>query len=265
MAMTISLTECVFQDRPLHEIQHEHMEVSVEIESTVEISPGIMEAYNRRKNEIKKLQANILKRDREKAKLDSDIRKVEELWLPALDVIRDSVNNNFTRAFSKLGCAGEVHISRNDDYEKWGMDILVKFRDTEQLQLLTAQRQSGGERSLSTILYLMSLLELSRSPFSLVDEINQVSSGPAWRCVQLADVPSSQIQGMDQRAERAVHDQMVDVTCREGAGQYFLITPKLLPHLKYHDLMRVLIINNGEWLPETFSCEWSQSFDRERA
>lgn len=172
------------RNRPLHELQHEQMEISVEIESIVEVSPGIMEAYNRRKKEIKRLQINIAKLEKEKEKVDGEIKKYEELWLPALGAIRESVNNNFTRAFNKLGCAGEVHISRNDDYEKWGMDILVKFRDTEQLQLLTAQRQSGGERSLSTILYLMSLLEMSRSPFSLVDEINQVS-------LNLEDAPRS--------------------------------------------------------------------------
>jgi structural maintenance of chromosomes protein 5 len=58
--------------------------------------------------------------------------------------------------------------------------------------------RASQERSLSTILYLMSLTELGASPFSLVDEINQ---------------------GMDQRAERLVHDQMVHTTCRENASQ----------------------------------------------
>lgn len=33
----------------------------------------------------------------------------------------------------------------------------VKFRDEEDLQVLTATRQSGGERSVSTILYLISI------------------------------------------------------------------------------------------------------------
>ena len=33
----------------------------------------------------------------------------------------------------------------------------VKFRDSEQMQLLTASRQSGGERSVSTMLYLIAL------------------------------------------------------------------------------------------------------------
>ena len=32
------------------------------------------------------------------------------------------------------------------DYEKWKIDIMVKFRNEEKLQLLTAQRQSGGVR-----------------------------------------------------------------------------------------------------------------------
>lgn len=55
---------------------------------------------------------------------------------------------------------------------------------------------------------------------------------------------------MDQRAERAVHNSMVEVTCKPDSGQYFLITPKLLPDLLYHERMKVLCVNNGDWLPE---------------
>ena len=54
---------------------------------------------------------------------------------------------------------------------------------------------------------------------------------------------------MDARAERAVHNSLVEVTCKADSGQYFLITPKLLPDLMYHERMKVLCVNNGEWLP----------------
>jgi len=37
-----------------------------------------------------------------------------------------------------IGCAGEIRINEHEDYEKWAIDILVKFRDSEKLQLLTA-------------------------------------------------------------------------------------------------------------------------------
>lgn len=55
---------------------------------------------------------------------------------------------------------------------------------------------------------------------------------------------------MNQRAERMVHNSMVEVTCKPDSAQYFLITPKLLPDLQYHERMKVLCVNNGEWLPE---------------
>ena len=55
---------------------------------------------------------------------------------------------------------------------------------------------------------------------------------------------------MDQRAERNVHNSMVEVTCKPDSAQYFLITPKLLPDLEYHERMKVLCVNNGEWLPD---------------
>ena len=105
----------------------------------------------------------------------------------------------------------------------------------------------------------MSLQTLTRSPFRVVDEINQ---------------------GMDPRNERLVHKRMVGIACgvleqpaqsqslhdnhlyddeddeSEGQGsaggggsQYFLITPKLLHNLTYERGMRVLCIASGEYMP----------------
>ena len=50
----------------------------------------------------------------------------------------------------------------------------MKFHNSTELHELTAHHQSGGERSVSTMLYLMALQELNRCPFRVVDEINQV-------------------------------------------------------------------------------------------
>jgi hypothetical protein len=55
---------------------------------------------------------------------------------------------------------------------------------------------------------------------------------------------------MDIKYERAVHNELIQVTCAEDSGQYFLITPKLLPNLTYHKNVTVLVINNGDGLPE---------------
>jgi chromosome segregation ATPase len=159
--------------------------------------------------------------------------QIHESWKTELDQVVAVISDSFSTCFGRIGCAGEVRIREvAEDYSKWGIEIWVKFRDAEALQILNAHRQSGGERSVSTMLYLIALQTLSKSPFRVVDEINQ---------------------GMDPRNERLVHKLIVQAAC-EGHGsiktsQYFLITPKLLPDLEYHEKMRVLCVFNGVWQP----------------
>ncbi|KAH7912946.1 hypothetical protein BJ138DRAFT_1147123 [Hygrophoropsis aurantiaca] len=215
--------------RSVNELQAELEVQCANLEMIMQTNPGVVEQYERRKTEIETLTKTLEAREKTEQKLERDIKNAKDNWQPALESLVASIGKKFSAAFDRIGCAGEIRVSPHDDFDKWAIDILVKFRDNERLQLLTGQRQSGGERSLTTILYLMSLTEEARTPFSLVDEINQ---------------------GMDMRAERAVHNSMVEVTCKDDSSQYFLITPKLLADLNYHERMKILCVNNGEWLPE---------------
>ena len=64
----------------------------------------------------------------------------------------------------------------------------VRFKEEQELRSLDKHTQSGGEKSVSTMLYLVSLQELTDFPFRVVDEINQ---------------------GMDARNERKMFEQIV--------------------------------------------------------
>lgn len=72
-------------------------------------------------------------------------------------------------------------------YGQYGVRIKVKFRDGEVLRELTPYHQSGGERSVATVLYMMSLQELAKCPFRCVDEINQVITRRGCLHTYLAD------------------------------------------------------------------------------
>ncbi|KAL6307041.1 P-loop containing nucleoside triphosphate hydrolase protein [Sparassis latifolia] len=215
--------------RSAEDVQADLDAKKAQLDMNLHTNAGVVEQFRKREQEIKVLTETIEDKEKKMERVDRTIKTARDHWQPALDELVASIGTRFSAAFDRLGCAGEVRISEHEDYDKWAIEIFVKFRDSEKLQLLTGERQSGGERSLTTILYLMSLTEEARAPFSLVDEINQ---------------------GMDQRAERAVHNSLVEVTCKAESGQYFLITPKLLPDLNYAERMKVLCVNNGEWLPE---------------
>ena len=47
--------------------------------------------------------------------------------------------------------------------------------------MLNEQRQSGGERSVSTMMYLVALTGVTITPFRVVDEINQGMVSAPWR------------------------------------------------------------------------------------
>ncbi|KAK9235857.1 P-loop containing nucleoside triphosphate hydrolase protein [Lipomyces kononenkoae] len=188
----------------------------------------VIEQYEKRQSEVERLQQKVDTSHDQIRDLQAQITQIRSEWEPELDNLVSKISAEFSEAFQSIGCAGVVSVGKDEDYENWSIQIKVKFREHEQLQLLTHQRQSGGERSVSTIFYLMSLQCVTKAPFRIVDEINQ---------------------GMDPRNERMVHGRMVDVACQENASQYFLVTPKLLPDLKYHKKMVVHCIYSGTFLP----------------
>jgi chromosome segregation ATPase len=167
-----------------------------------------MEMYEKRAKDIQDIEERMITRQTDMDLKTGEITHYRQIWEPRLQMLINRVSAAFGNAFASIGCAGEVLLSKSgdadnptptDDFEKWAIHVKVKFRDVEELQLLTGQRQSGGERSVSTIFYLMALQDMAQAPFRVVDEINQ---------------------GMDPRNERLVHERMVDAACRPDTSQY---------------------------------------------
>lgn len=84
------------------------------------------------------------------------------------------INKSFSKNFKRIRCVGEVVLQEadNNDFKEYQIQIRVKFRDNEELTVLDRNRQSGGERAVSTILYLIAIQSVTDTPFRLVDEIN---------------------------------------------------------------------------------------------
>jgi structural maintenance of chromosomes protein 5 len=95
-------------------------------------------------------------------------------WLPELKEKVASISEKFSQNFARIGGVGEVGLlEAGEDYHQYAVQIRVKFRDEGGLEVLSASRHSGGEKSVSTIMYLLSLQKITRTPFRVVDEINQ--------------------------------------------------------------------------------------------
>ncbi|KAG0285400.1 Structural maintenance of chromosomes protein 5, partial [Dissophora globulifera] len=110
------------------------------------------------------------------AKIEAEIATVRGPWYARISEVVDTISAEFSKSFAKIGCVGEVKLGEHEDYDKWCIEILVKSpiklmmenglfyhlhvcfpSDTEKLRKPTGQRRSGGECSVSTIVYLTSL------------------------------------------------------------------------------------------------------------
>ncbi|XP_055206746.2 structural maintenance of chromosomes protein 5 isoform X6 [Gorilla gorilla gorilla] len=228
----LRLTE-VFQDLPntLDEIDALLTEERSRASCFTGLNPTIVQEYTKREEEIEQLTEELKGKKVELDQYRENISQVKERWLNPLKELVEKINEKFSNFFSSMQCAGEVdlHTENEEDYDKYGIRIRVKFRSSTQLHELTPHHQSGGERSVSTMLYLMALQELNRCPFRVVDEINQ---------------------GMDPINERRVFEMVVNTACKENTSQYFFITPKLLQNLPYSEKMTVLFVYNGPHMLE---------------
>ncbi|KAF3047971.1 Structural maintenance of chromosomes protein 5 [Didymella heteroderae] len=200
---------------------------------------SVVKTYENREVQIAKTKESL---EKHVAALEEAQAKIMEIRGPferELDELIGKISAAFAHNFAQIGCAGEVTVYKDeDDFNAWSIQISVRFREGESMSVLNANRQSGGERAVSTVFYLMALQDLAQAPFRVVDEINQ---------------------GMDPRNERIVHERMVDIACQERTSQYFLITPKLLTGLKFHPKMKVHVINSGEHVPKSTTSrdEWN--------
>lgn len=233
--------------------------------NSIDDNPDVIRQYDKLKREIGQLTDELENlADSKEAQL-ADIKRHRDPWEDALQRSLSKVNTLFGKYMAELDCAGEIVLKRGDaeptstqaepdgntrfNFENWGVEIRVKFREKAKMSVLSAQRHSGGERSVSTIMFLMALQELMVSPFRCVDEINQ---------------------GLDERNERLVFKRIVENSTKapkpgdlaSHSGQYFLITPKLLPnlHAMEEEAVTVHIITNGpytfespvDWNPDHF-------------
>ena len=188
---------------------------------------GIMERYESAQKEEEELRRTLEKLVAELETHAETVEKQSKQWFSQVQTIIDKVDKNFSEYMEKLHFCGSVTFVRKGTFSEYELQLKVSFKQNQDIAVLDGQKHSGGERAVSTIMYLMALQHLINSPFRTVDEINQ---------------------GMDERNERLVFDQIVQSSTGDSIqSQYFLVSPKLLQGLRSmeHEDVTVLMIWNG--------------------
>lgn len=135
------------------------------------------------------------------------LAKKEKDFKETLERLVGKLNANFALFMQNIHCQGSVDLINRDSFSTIGLDIKVSFRADQEVQSLNGMVQSGGvglqsctewkEKSLSTILFLLSLQEMVSFPFRFIDEVcsprgvhvDQPEHGQAQRALRDAAAP----------------------------------------------------------------------------
>lgn len=190
-------------------------------------NPTVLRRFEEWTKSLAEKEEECCQLERDCQELGSSLDLSSYHWLDTVRTLAIRLNELFSRYMSELNFRGEVALVEKGAFSDFEIQLKVAFRAEGMIVDLSGFRHSGGERSVSTIMYLMALQELISSPFRIVDEINQ---------------------GMDEVNERLVMQRVVQ-SCLASpeSPQYFLVSPKLLPGLRAleEEGVTVLIVCNG--------------------
>ncbi|NWZ54381.1 SMC5 protein, partial [Haliaeetus albicilla] len=115
------------------------------------LNASVVEEYNKQIEEIQQLTEYLEEKKKELDNYKQNISQVKERWLNPLKKLIEQINGKFSNFFSSMQCVGEVdlHVENEEEYDKYGIRIRVKFHRSTELHELTPYHQSGGEKSVS--------------------------------------------------------------------------------------------------------------------
>ncbi|KAM0680986.1 hypothetical protein GINT2_000769 [Glugoides intestinalis] len=175
--------------------------------------------YKEKKSLLTSIFDDITSLTDSKEVLEKQYEEEKKRLLLEITKVISPVGEVFDKLFCRFGFTGKLELDSTG--RDWELKILVKFREKEELQQLSNSRQSGGEKSLTTALFLLSLQQCDKTAFRLVDEINQ---------------------GMDSYNERKVFEILKEMG---DNSQFFIITPKLVTGLEFSESTTAIVVYGG--------------------
>lgn len=122
------LLESLAKDRTVEDIDNDIVAKQGSIELIQVANPGALREFEKRAREIEKLRSKMESSTAKLDHLNRQITKIREKWEPKLDELVGKISDAFSYNFEQINCAGEIRIHKDEDFDQWALDIMVKFR-----------------------------------------------------------------------------------------------------------------------------------------
>ena len=150
--------------------QKQIQQLKTQLNRLGEINFTAIEEYEQVKQRLEFLRGQITDLQEARQSLNKVIQEMEKIMAQKFAETYKEVNARFTEVFQSMFGGGQAHLELSDpeDYLLTGIEIVAQPPGKKE-QVLTLL--SGGERAMTAIALLFSLLTVKPSPFCILDEI----------------------------------------------------------------------------------------------
>jgi chromosome segregation protein len=142
-----------------------------ELEKIGAINELAVSQYEEQKNNYKQLSIRINEIEEEKRSILKFMNELEQKKRETFMDVFERLNSNFNEIFSEItvGGKGSLVLENPENIFSGGLDMNLAFPGKAELSIGSA---SGGEKSVSTVCFLLALQGIHPMPFYVFDEID---------------------------------------------------------------------------------------------
>jgi chromosome segregation ATPase len=192
--------------RQPYEVSEELKLVSAHIQKMQDVPDDAEKIYNDYSGNVEELKVKLTQLQENKKSMLSELGDRKDIWKKAMEDLVESVDPAYQAVLSAADASGFIKLEFADTIEEAGLDLYVGFRGGAPTTL-DPFTQSGGERSVALMAFILSLQARIVSPLRAMDEF---------------DIH------MDPKNREAMFKMILAQMKQREASQYIVITPSIL-------------------------------------
>jgi chromosome segregation ATPase len=192
--------------RQPYEVSEELKLVSAHLQKMQDIPDDAEKIYNDYTGNIEELKTKLAQLQENKKAMLAELQTRKKVWSEAMDNLIQSVDPPYKAVLAAADASGFIRFEGSEDIEDAGMELYVGFRGGAPTAL-DPFTQSGGERSVALMAFILSLQSRIVSPIRALDEF---------------DIH------MDPKNREAMFKMILSQMKQRGSSQYMVITPSII-------------------------------------
>lgn len=157
--------------RKIIEVMLEIGAVEEQIKPISTISEDVEKMYSSYTKVYEDLRQKTLQVAKNREEVITELDKRLARWREVLTSFLEDVTGKYNAMLTTVGATGGIRLISSREIEKCGLEILVGYKGNKPTPL-DAFTQSGGERSIAMMAFLLALQQHITSPFRAIDEFD---------------------------------------------------------------------------------------------